>query len=106
MLNSRDDRDHVRDQPWTKSAEDARVAAFSKKTEPAAGIGADPISNPIHYTHGRIIEPIDAIEDWQLSYNLGNAVKYISRAGRKGDAVEDLSKAVFYIQRQIKLLSK
>jgi hypothetical protein len=62
------------------------------------------IAHPPHYTAGRSIEPIDAIVDWDLSYCLGNVVKYVSRAGRKGPPVEDLKKALFYLQREIELL--
>jgi hypothetical protein len=61
----------------------------------------DPVRNPGHYTAGRSIEPIDAIEDWQLDFYLGNVVKYVSRAGRKGSAVEDLKKAQWYLDRAI-----
>lgn len=61
----------------------------------------DPIDRPSHYAAGRKYEPIDVIEDWELGFNLGNAVKYLSRAGRKEDALEDLSKAVWYINREI-----
>ena len=65
----------------------------------------DPVNAPEHYTR-LDPEPIDVIEDWGLSYYLGNAVKYISRAGYKGDAREDLSKAVFYLQREIARLAR
>lgn len=59
--------------------------------------------NPQHYqgfTGGA--QPVDIAE--HLSFNLGNALKYLSRAGRKGDAVEDLSKARWYIDREINRL--
>jgi hypothetical protein len=46
--------------------------------------GVDPISHPPHYAEGRTVEPIDAIISWELDFCLGNVVKYISRAGRKG----------------------
>ena len=64
----------------------------------------DPVNHPSHYTDGTI-EVIDFIEDKQLGYHLGNAVKYISRAGKKDPSkeVEDLRKAVWYIERFIKL---
>lgn len=61
----------------------------------------DPVDNPAHYCEGRAYMPIDVIEDWELGFNLGNAVKYIARAGRKGDALEDLKKARFYLDREI-----
>lgn len=61
----------------------------------------DPINNPSHYTEGRSHQPIDVINDWNLGFNLGNVVKYISRAGRKGDALEDLEKAAFYLNYEI-----
>ena len=62
----------------------------------------DSVNRPQHYCQGRQHQPIDVIEDWGLDYHLGNAVKYIARAGRKGDAVEDLEKAIWYIQREIR----
>lgn len=61
----------------------------------------NPIDHPPHYTFGKH-EVIDIIEDWQLNFHLGNAVKYIARAGRKGDALEDLRKAAWYLDREIK----
>ncbi len=60
----------------------------------------DPVNHPPHYTHGGI-ETIDVIEAWGLGFCLGNAVKYISRAGHKGSRVEDLKKARWYIDREI-----
>ena len=48
----------------------------------------DPINNPSHYAEGRQFEPIDVIEDWKLNYRMGNVLKYVSRAGRKQDAIE------------------
>jgi len=62
---------------------------------------SDPINHPPHYTHGDI-EPIDAIEAWGLGFCLGNVVKYIARAGHKGDRLEDLKKARWYLEREIK----
>lgn len=65
----------------------------------------DAVNHPAHYTDGKI-EVIDYIEDKKLNFNLGNAVKYISRAGKKNKSkeVEDLQKAVFYINREINRL--
>jgi hypothetical protein len=60
----------------------------------------DNVNHPPHYTHGGI-ETIDVIEAWQLGFHLGNAVKYIARAGRKGDALEDLKKSRWYLDREI-----
>jgi hypothetical protein len=65
----------------------------------------DPIS-PAHYHEGRKYEPIDVIDDWQLNYRLGCALKYISRNGRKPgeDPIEGLKKAVFYLNKEIQTL--
>jgi hypothetical protein len=62
----------------------------------------DPVNRPAHYTDGKI-EVIDFIEDKKLGFHLGNAVKYIARAGKKDPLKfkEDLEKAVFYIHRHI-----
>lgn len=69
------------------------------------GTQSDNVNHPNHYTSGQI-EVIDFIEDKELGFHLGNAVKYISRAGRKNPdkTVEDLRKAVWYINRQIQRL--
>lgn len=65
----------------------------------------DPVNSPAHYTDGKI-EVIDFIEDKGFGYNLGNCIKYISRAGKKdvNKTVEDLKKAAWYLDRQIKRL--
>ena len=62
----------------------------------------DVVNHPGHYTDGSI-EVIEFIEDKQFGYHLGNAVKYISRAGKKDPAkeIEDLQKAIWYINRHI-----
>lgn len=60
----------------------------------------DVINHPPHYTRGKI-EVIDFIEDQQLPYHLGNVIKYITRAGYKGDKLEDLKKARWYLDRYI-----
>lgn len=60
----------------------------------------DPVNSPPHYTAGGI-ETIEFIEAKNLGYNLGNAVKYISRAEHKGKYLEDIKKAVWYLNREI-----
>lgn len=67
----------------------------------------DSINHPAHYTDGKI-EVIDFIEDKKFGFNLGNAVKYISRAGKKDKTktIEDLKKAIWYINREIQNLEK
>ena len=67
----------------------------------------DNVNHPAHYTYG-YLEVIDAIEGLLLPYHLGNAVKYIARAGRKDPAKteEDLRKAIWYINRYITFLGK
>ena len=59
--------------------------------------------NPQHYRGDRQFEPIAVIEDWGLNYRLGNALKYISRNGRKPgeDPREGLKKAIWYLEREI-----
>jgi hypothetical protein len=65
----------------------------------------DNVNKPSHYTDGKI-EVIDFIEDKKLGFNLGNTVKYISRAGKKDASkhIEDLKKASWYLLREIKNL--
>ena len=65
----------------------------------------DPINHPSHYTSGKI-EVIDFLEDQNFPFHLANAVKYISRAGKKdpNKTVEDLRKAIWYLNRYINVL--
>ncbi len=70
---------------------------------------SDPVNHPPHY-QGKV-ECIDAIEaalggDGFVACCRGNAIKYLYRAGRKGDSVEDLRKAAWYLDRAIKTLEK
>lgn len=60
----------------------------------------DVINSPKHYTAGQF-EVIDVIEDWDLNFRLANTVKYIARHKHKGKPLEDLKKALWYLQREI-----
>lgn len=63
------------------------------------------VQHPAHYGGDTTYEAIKVIEAWGLGFHLGNAVKYISRAGKKGDRLEDLRKAAWYIEREIARLT-
>ena len=60
----------------------------------------DPVNHPAHYKVGGI-ETIDFIEAKRLNYNMGNAVKYITRADHKGSRKQDLEKAIWYLKREL-----
>lgn len=68
---------------------------------------SDNVKNPSHYNRGKI-EVWEFIEDQGLDYHTGNAVKYIARAGFKDPSkeVEDLQKAIAFLERKIKVLSE
>ena len=68
-------------------------------------IPVDMVNHPSHYNHHKY-EAIDVIEDWELNFNLGNVVKYISRAPYKGNSLEDLKKALFYLDREVKRIEE
>ena len=61
---------------------------------------ADTVNHPAHYKVGGI-ETIDFIEAKKLNYNIGNVVKYLTRADHKGNKLEDLRKAQWYLTREI-----
>ena len=63
----------------------------------------DPVNHPEHYKVGGI-ETIDFIEAKKLNYNIGNVVKYLTRADHKGNKLEDLRKAQWYLTREINAL--
>jgi hypothetical protein len=63
---------------------------------------ADTVNHPPHYGgESNLYEAIKVIEAWQLGFCLGNVVKYLARAGKKGALVEDLKKARWYLDREI-----
>ena len=63
---------------------------------------ADTVNHPPHYGGGENpYEAIKVIEAWGLGFCLGNVVKYLARAGKKGALVEDLKKARWYLDREI-----
>lgn len=62
-------------------------------------MGTEAVNHPPHYTGGEI-EVIEVSR--HLPFNLGNAVKYVCRAGLKGDELEDLRKAEWYLKDQVK----
>lgn len=67
------------------------------------------VNHPTHYGgENNIYEAIKVIEAWDLDFHLGNTVKYISRAGKKNPEkeLEDLKKALWYLERKIKILSE
>ena len=65
----------------------------------------DTVNHPPHYKAGGI-ETIDFIEAKSLNYNLGNVVKYITRADHKGSKLEDLKKSQWYLNREVSNLEK
>lgn len=72
----------------------------------------NPVSRPSHYADTKI-QPIEVIDDWNLDFCLGNALKYIKRAGHKASGtlsiidkeIEDLNKAVWYLNHKIEVLN-
>ena len=65
------------------------------------------VNHPSYYNKGKI-EVIDFIEDKNLNFHRGNAVKYIARAGAKNadTEIEDLAKAIWYIEREIQRIKE
>ncbi len=61
----------------------------------------DLVNHPEHYK-GNCFEVIDIIEDYNLNFSLGNAIKYILRADKKGNKKQDLEKAKWYIDNELK----
>lgn len=83
------------------TVEELNCAVEGKPLPPLTGLGpADMVNHPPHYTnHPSGVECIQITEHY--GFCIGSAIKYLWRAGLKGDAVEDLKKAVWYINREI-----
>jgi len=79
------------------SCKPALLTAFYRKRPKSS----EAVNHPSHY-QGNKFECIDIIEDFNLGFCLGNAVKYILRAGKKQDRIQDLRKAIWYLQRECK----
>ena len=58
----------------------------------------------IHYQTGKDYDIIDVCKDYALNFNKGNVMKYVARAGKKDDELQDLRKALDYLQREIAYL--
>lgn len=69
-------------------------------------LGVDEIKTPIHYDNSKGYDVIDIANDYKLNFNRGSALKYICRAGKKDNEIQDLKKAIDFIQREIQYLEK
>ena len=89
-----------------KAASKWKVLAVATSNKPINDLQpkADPVNHPAHYKVGGI-ETIDFIEAKKLNYNLGNVVKYLTRADHKGNRLQDLQKAQWYLEREIQSLT-
>ena len=66
---------------------------------------SDMVNSPAHY-QGNNFEVIDIINDYKLNFELGNAIKYILRAEKKGNKKQDLEKAIWYLRYELSKLEK
>ena len=97
------------DKFYERYAEDAKMfyneEGLNKLKKAVEEFEGDEIFHPSHYNQGKF-EVWDVIEDWNLDFFLGNVIKYIARAGHKGDALEDLKKAQNYLDEYIERIEK
>jgi hypothetical protein len=61
-------------------------------------------ASQLHYENGKGYDVIDICKDYDLNFNRGNIIKYVARAGKKSDELQDLKKALDYLQREIEYL--
>ena len=71
-----------------------------KKKKGCKKCGLGMVDNPKHYNTGNV-EVIDAIESWKLGFNDGNAIKYIARHKHKKNPIQDIEKAIWYLNRHL-----
>ena len=77
-----------------------------ERPRPTTDNGSGAINHPSHYGGDTTYEAIKVIEAWEADFCIGNTLKYLSRAGKKNDELEDLKKAQWYLERKIKQLEK
>jgi hypothetical protein len=110
--HSLDEHDHNSCTGWTNNSPlsggcacKVYVYAVANVDTTATTTTHDPVSAPSHYTRfPNGVQPIDLLE--HLPFNLGAAGKYILRAGHKGPAAEDIRKAIWFLERELKRVSK
>ena len=61
-------------------------------------------ASQLHYENGKGYDIIDVCKDYDLNFNRGNILKYVARAGKKQDELQDLKKALDYLEREIEYL--
>ena len=91
FLNKEDKPTNIVEHPY-----DIAIEELKKKQK------EDMVNSPKHYTFGKY-EVIDIIDDWQLEFYEGQVIKYVARAKHKGNELQDLKKAQFYLNRLISL---
>lgn len=105
---SRDEAKADAEQTWRPRPKDSYIEPLPQirvlgleLVEAPADLPYEHIDHPQHYGGDTPYEAIKVIEAWGLGFCLGNAVKYISRAGKKGNEIQDLEKAAWYLARRI-----
>lgn len=88
--------------PYSLTEESLKADKIKNGLNSVCGSPVMSKSHPDHYKNLNP-EPIDVIKNWDLNFNLGNVVKYVSRAGKKEgeSALDDLGKAIYYLQKEI-----
>ena len=95
-----DDVEKMYNKTANKNIESKNISSKSKEQHLVTSPQKEAVNHPSHY-QGNKFEVIDIIEDYKLGFSLGNAIKYILRAGKKNNYKEDLQKAIWYLQREI-----
>ena len=96
--------DSVTDTTPNRMAELAYEAGIATAKLRMEGDRGDAVNHPAHYKVGGI-ETIDFIEAKKLNYNIGNVIKYLTRADHKGNRKQDLEKAKWYLERELSTMS-
>ena len=87
---------NLNEESWNRVNEKIQRAKEHKET--MDNLKKESVNHPVHYNKG--IETIDYIESWDMDFNQGNVIKYVSRYVMKG-GLEDLKKAQWYLERLI-----
>lgn len=91
--------------PYQIREQSGSVGAYREFPDMRLVVSPDPVNHPSHYvSHPSGIECIQVTE--HMGFNLGNAIKYVWRADLKGSSIEDLRKAIWYIDREIQKREK
>lgn len=105
LVMDREEHEQAHKAKYSPEVIKGAAESMAKLAKAVKNYNSDMIHHPAHYCYSKY-EPKDVIREWGLNFNLGSAVKYIARAGRKDDILQELKKAKQFLEFEIEAIEK